>query len=566
MLENFPQCQLDLCSIKLRSESPQVNIFIDVNDENVEFCELEEIDTKFSNELLEDLDSVLKYFCDKIAETDKSDTDRVEKIVFKFKEKIQELVFNPGIFGEELVQIVKYKILGIHSNFDREHSNVLINLRNSLIAKCKMPNEIRKYVVKKIRIEEVNSRFQERALMMTVRGLGEMKKAFEECYDGFIVDRSCVEEEFLLYEEIMNEKNRMIIENMSQGLFDHIKDMMVGCCYQWIVVKGYNFTRHASKMTKNFNLVLSPIDAILALKGKYQIEQLIKTKPGVCILISSKQKILNDFTDNINMSLLLYYNENTRKALNTFNGQVQIVSNSDPKNLIILHKTTKRLTKMYLIEGKFIETKDYELDPAIIETIQIISYNNITETISFSTNNFKLFILNERSSLHIVNEVCNIHWMKYLTNLNIFVMINYDNIEILDNEFNIITKVELNRISELFPTNLTENKNNSSISLTTYKKKLFLSNRINNRIYYYRLNFGPDLFKSNFRKSVLVNFIDAFSNEVSKMVNQLIKDDYGFNKIKFKSTFEIYLAFIKTINKSSTPDDQIKFIEDQNLD
>ena len=566
MLENLPECTLDLCSIKLRSESPQANILIHVNDENVQFCELDEMDANLPPELSEDLDSVLKYFCDKLAETCKGDTERLEKVVQRFKEKVQELVFNPEIFGEKLIEIVKNKVLGIHSNFDREHSNVLINLRNSLIAKCGMPNEIRKYVVMKRTIEEANSRFQERVLMMNMSGLDEIKKAFEDCYDGFIVDRSCIEEEFAMYEEIMVERNRTIIENMSQKLFDHIKAMMVGSSYQWIAIKGYCFTRHASKMTKSFNLCLSPMDAILALKGKYQIEQLIRTKPGICILITSKEKILNNFTDNISTSLLLYYNESTRKALNVFSGQVQVVSGSDSTNLIILHKTTKRLTKMYLVDGRFIETNLYELDSAIIETILIITYNSTTETIAFYTEKYQLCIFNEISSIHVVNEACNIRWMKYLTNLNIFVMINDESMEILNNDFITISKIQLNKIEALFPTDFIENPNKASIALTTYKKKLFLSNRQNRHIYYYKIDFGPELFKSNFRKSVLVNFIDIFSNEVSQMASQLTKDNFGFNKIKFKPIFSIYLELINTADRTQTQDGQIKYIEDHKSD
>ena len=532
-------------SVELRTEHESCGLFVEAKDENVEFCELDELGAQFLPEILEDLDLVLKYFCDKAAKVDKDDAGKLEKVTLRFKEKIQEIMFNPKIFGQDLVGIVKRKFFGMHSHFDREHSAALIDLRNSLIAKCQMPMEIKKFFVKTVTIDEVNSRFQERVLMMKNNDLGEIRKAFEESYDRFIVDRSCIDEEFLEYSEVMKQARARIVEGLSQDLFDTIKDFLVQGEYQWLVIKGQYFDRHISLLPKQFDLNLTPIDAMFTLKGKYQIEQFSDVKPGICLLITSKE---NTYSENVSMSFLLFYHTCKRKGLNAFDGLVQIVPGSDSGNLIILHKNSNKLTKMIFVYKRFVECKVYELDPLVLKEINLITYNNVAEKIVFTTNDHKLYVVNENSSMQVLNEGNKIYWIRYLSYLNIFIMIKNDIVEVFDSEFNTIAKLYLNELGGLFPADFIENQNYEFVGLTAFKEKLWFSNLRQNFIYYYKVDIGKEIFRKSSRKSIVSAIIDVVANKVNPAFRELLQNKHGFDTIKVKSAFENYLGFIKSGN------------------
>ena len=562
MSEISSLCKSGFYSIELRSDNENSDFFVEVKDKNVEFCELQEFDCEILPEIFEDLDLVLKHFCDVVAGVDKADSEGLENIILRFKEKIQEIMFNFEIFGEDLVGIVKNKFFAIYSGFDREHSSALINLRNCLIEKCRMPLEVKKFLIRTVTIDEVNSRFQERVLMMKDSDLAEIRKAFEECYERFIVDRSCIDEEFLIYDEIMKQVKTRIIERMSQDLFDYIKNKLVSSEYQWIVIKGLCFDRHISSLPKKFDLTLSPIDAIFTLKGKYQIEHFSKLKPGILLLITSKEKVSNNYTENTNMSLLLFYHAKKRKGLKAFDGLVQIASGSDSNNLITLQKKLKKLSKMVLVYGRFVECKEYKIDPLILQEIKLITYNNISEKIVFATNNNQLYILNENNSIQVINEGNKIHWIRFLSYLNIFIMINNDIIEFFDSEFSTIAKIYLYELGGLFLSDFIDNQNYKFVGLTTIKRKFCFSNVRQNNIFYYKVDLGEEFFRTRSRKSIVSTIIDIVAYEVNPTFKELIKDKCGFDSIKVKSAFGIYTDFVKSVNEISCINEKICDVED----
>jgi hypothetical protein len=542
------QMDFQLCSVKLIRENLQVKVFPVFDERYVEFFALEQKMTKFPEDFITDLDQILLHFTGLLVKVKKIEIEKIEPLCHLFTEKLQEIVFDCGINNENLVANLKSKFIEMHSLYDKEHSSVLIELRNSLIEKCRMPKEIKKFFIKRKTLDEANSRFQERVLMMKTHKIKEIQTIFENVYEGFIVDSSYLSQEFLSYEQIMKEKKISVFNCWKNDIKDYLKNIIMQRRYSWIVIRENLVKSNIRKIPKNYQINFGTIDALLSSNGIFEITQCLSVEDGVCLTVSLKPENpqANPQQLTTEKSLILFYVRKKREAIHYFSeGPVKIASGSEKNQLIVLHQFRKIL-KLIQRKGKFIETEKIELQIETYLVVNEIAYIKSTDKIVFTTNDNVLFIISDGVLMKVSDSV--IHCLRFDSRFNSLVVVYQEEVKIFDGDVKELVKFGLENVSELGIFN--EQKTDlSCFGISFTGNKIFICNLRENSIIYYKINCESNMFTAQNRKTIYQTMIEDAGN-LSPTIKDWFRNTQGFDKVDIRSALDIYLVSLAKMKSS----------------